>query len=59
MNLQPYKVIVVRDPPVKQSLSLCMSKNNEGAELGSLFDCVLRYGFVFSLRLRGRQQQVR
>lgn len=35
MNLQPYKVIVVRDPPVKQSLSLCMSKNNAPKVLNS------------------------
>ena len=28
MNLQPYKVIVVRDPSVKQSLSLCMIQSN-------------------------------
>ena len=29
MNLQPYRMIVVRDAEVKESLSLCMSKKNE------------------------------
>ena len=29
MNLQPYRMIIVRDAEVKESLSLCMSKKNE------------------------------
>ena len=28
MNLQPYRVIVVRDEDVQQKLATCMSKNN-------------------------------
>ena len=29
MNLQPYRMIIVRDAEVKESLSQCMSKKNE------------------------------